>query len=895
MQDKSRTLRRRLTWLIVCVVGLAVTPIAGILAWRDGERDISAQTERLRAEARVVASLAADAVAQGDRQGAFHALRSIARMQDVEYGRIERPAGELVVETGAGARLISDVQAGQDTHEPSILTRLFSRTSEVSVPVVFGAREVGHVVLLGRTEGMLKRFLVSLGESLAVAAAAILVGLLIAWRLQERIARPILALTEAMRGVHRTHDFGRTVSVTADGEVKALVDGFNDMLSEIRIRDGLIAAQMAGLEREVQARTAELVVARDLAESANSAKSDFLATMSHEIRTPMNGVMVMAEILAAGELPPRERRFAEVIAKSGVGLIAIINDILDYSKVEAGKLQLESIPVDPSEIVDDVLSLFWDQAQSKGLDLAGFVDPATPQQIAGDPVRLRQVISNLVNNAIKFTETGGVLIEIAPDEGGAIRIAVQDTGIGIPEDEIGSVFGAFTQADRSTTRRFGGTGLGLAICKKLVDAMGGELRVTSQVGEGTCFAFVLSAPVLKPAAPWPVALAPDAGAAVAHAGIFTRRILSSYFKRAGYAVANGGEVSIAIGSPAGLRALTGPPEHMICLGTYGDSEARELLRDGSVEAVLPQPIRRQELALLLHRLETGAPLQNPSDLSGSAAHSSDVLPTFAGSRVLVADDSAVNREVAMEALRRLGIEVKLVAEGSAAVAAAGAERFDAVLMDGDMPRMDGYDATREIRRLEQAHAGPSLPIIALTAHVVGAAADEWRGAGMDAVLHKPFTLKALAETLSRFLVPAATGRPAASPPTPPASTALSILRRREDLFDVQVVTQLEGFAAGGRSDFVDKVLRLYRENAPGCIDDMHAAAEAGEADNVARAMHALKSMSYNIGAKAVAAAAAAIETAGANGTIPDQAAMQPVWARLNDTLDALGVLTATVP
>jgi two-component system sensor histidine kinase BarA len=713
----------------------------------------------------------------------------------------------------------------------------------------------------------------------------VLIGLLIAWRLRERIAHPILALTEAMRGVQETHDFDRNVSISADGEVEALVVGFNRMLSEIRARDGRIAAQLAGLEDEVAARTAELVVAKEAAEAANGAKSDFLATMSHEIRTPMNGVMAMAELLAAGELPSRERRFAEVIAKSGASLLAIINDILDFSKIEAGKLELEFVKVDLSEIVDDVLSLFWDRASGKGLDLAGFIDPAIPQAIAGDPVRLRQVISNLVNNAIKFTEAGGVLVEITPDATGAIRIAVQDTGIGIPEDRIGTVFGAFTQADQSTTRRFGGTGLGLAICKKLVDAMGGEVSVTSKLGEGSRFVVALKPVVLEPAVSWPQVAVPGAGAVVAHAGAYTRFVLSSYLLRAGYDLTNAAKAAVAIGDVDGLQALSDAAAAMICLGACGDSEPQDLVRRGVARTVLPQPIRRQELMQLLRCLETGAAAQTNSGLFGSREE--QALPSFKGCRVLVADDSAVNREVAMEALGRLGITVKLVATGVTAVEVTGSERFDAVLMDGSMPEMDGYEAARKIRGQEKALGRRRLPIIALTAHVVGAAADAWHEAGMDAVLHKPFTLGALAETLGRFLAPSdMENHPIATLEAHHAPAA--VLGDRDDLFDSEVVAELQGFAASGRGDFVEKVVGLYREHAPHCIADLRVAAQSGVIEGVSKATHALKSMSYSIGAKAVATAAAELEIASLDGAIPDDAATASLAALLADTLAFLG-------
>ena len=875
--QRQNTLRRKLVWLVVCSVGLAAAPIAGVSAWRDGAREVALETARLNAAARVVASIASTAAAHDDRMGAFRAIRAIAQMNDVVYGRIEGANGKLLVETGAGVRLQDDVHASGNA---SFLTELFSQTSEVAAPIRFGNREVGRVVLLGQTEGMFQRFLSSLAISLGVALLAILAGLAIAWRLQERIVRPLMALTGSMRRVQETHDYGQTVSVDADGETASLVAGFNRMLGEIRARDARIAEQMAGLEDEVAARTEELVIAKDVAVSANQAKSDFLATMSHEIRTPMNGVMVMAEMLAAGQLPSRERRFAEVIAKSGASLLAIINDILDFSKIEAGKLELETVAVDLNEIVEDVLSLFWDRAASKGLDLAGFVDPATPHLVAGDPVRLRQVISNLVNNAIKFTEAGGVLVEIAPQDG-ALTIAVRDTGIGIPADKIDSVFGAFTQADQSTTRRFGGTGLGLAICKKLVDAMDGRFTVTSEVGKGSTFAFSLPMTVIEAAEPWPAAQA-GARAIVAHNGILTTQSLRRYLEHSGYTLADDGDVAIA--NAANVARVSA--RQIVCLASYGESEPQELLRRGKVAAVLVQPVRRREVTEILRQLEAGQPLQAANAVE---AASDQALPNFAGARVLVADDSAVNREVAMEALSRFGIEAKLVNDGCEAVAAL-AEPFDLVLMDGSMPEMDGFEAARAIRSRESEAGAARTPIIALTAHVVGNAADAWREAGMDGVLHKPFTLKALGDVLARFLKEAAPTRTPVLSPPPQTETMQDL--SSNPLFDAETMAQLQAFAANGKADFVERVRGLYRANAPGCIDKLRAAESAQDA---AIAAHALKSMSFNIGAKAVSNLCAEMETAARDGAMPQAAEIAELAATLDATLSALGGGAAAAP
>ncbi len=891
---RRRTLRGKLSFLVVSSVGVAVALVAGVSAWRDGQRDAAMQIDRLRATATVMSSLSAEAATTGDRARGFEVIRSIARMPDVFYASIEQADGRVLVQTGSGARLTSDVSLQAEGHDrPSLASQLQSRTVEVSAPIRSGSRIVGHLVLVSRTEGVLGRLTSSLELSLFAAAAALLVGLMVAWRMQRGITTPVLALTRSMDQVHQDHDFSGSVQVQADDEIGELVAGFNRMLGEIQTRDASIASHMAGLEGEVAARTADLSVAKDAAEQANSAKSDFLATMSHEIRTPMNGIMVMAEMLAAGEMPPRQRRFAEVIAKSGSSLLAIINDILDFSKIEAGKMELESVPVDLADVVEDVCSLFWERAASRGLDLASYVDPATPRLVAGDPVRLRQVIGNLANNAIKFTETGGVLIEVEPDTPTSVRISIHDTGVGIPKDKIGSVFGAFSQADQSTTRKFGGTGLGLAICKRLVDAMGGRFHVTSDVGRGSTFAFRLPVQALEAAAPWPKPRHFGEKVLLTASGLSSRRAMARYLSRAGYGLAKQGDAPVlVVGDPVALRELVGGDAPQVCLAAYGDSAPHELQRAGLAQAVLIQPFRRRDIEAVLRQLQLGEPLNDPqADTTSTGA--AETLPSFAGARVLVADDSAVNREVAQEALSRLGVEVKLVNDGREAVAAVFAEPFDLVLMDGSMPELDGYDATREIRARETEVVRPRVPVVALTAHVVGSAADAWRGAGMDAVLHKPFTLASLAKMLGQFLQPSeAVHLVAALEVTPvivapPPVKAEPALYGGEPLIDEEIAAQLLAMAAAGRTEFVDRVHGLYRDNAPDSVAKLAEAVSARDADAAAKAAHALKSMSYNVGARIVARMAGDMEASAREGRPPALQAVEELNRVLGRTLSAI--------
>jgi two-component system, NarL family, sensor histidine kinase BarA len=902
---KRRSIRGKLTFLVLASVGAAVALVTVVLAWRESSGETHAAYDRLSSIAKLTAATSEEATAQGDRARAYAALRVIAVLPDVSYARIERADGSLLAETGAGVRLSRDVAGAAGGHA-SIAALVGSHTAEVTAPILYARQTVGRVVMLGKLGDGGALLLSSLLLSLGAGLAAALVGLAVAARLQRRIAGPVVALTEAMQAVRESHDYERSADVAADDEVGDLVAGFNDMLAEIRSRDKAIADHMAGLEETVAARTADLKVAKEAAESANAAKSDFLATMSHEIRTPMNGVMVMAEMLAAGELPAKQRRFAEVIAKSGASLLAIINDILDFSKIEAGKLELEAAPTDPAEIVEDVLALFWERARSKGLDLAAHIDPATPALIEADPTRLRQVIGNLVNNAIKFTETGAVMVQVAPREtpaGASLRIAVRDTGIGVPKDRISGLFEAFAQADQSTTRRFGGTGLGLAICRRLAEAMGGRLNADSEVGKGSVFVLDLPMKTLAPAAEWPRMDGEIAGLGIA--GQATRTAVQRYLKAAGIKAGPlGGEEipGLLVAEPAALKGRARNRAPVICIGEYGETQGQALLAAGQADLVLVQPLRRRELVAALAQIAAGAPLSE-TQLEGGRTGGEGLL-SFAGRKLLVADDSAVNREVALEALSQLGCAVTLAGDGREAVEAASATPFDLILMDASMPQMDGYEATAQIRRHEAEAGRRKTPIVALTAHVVGSSADRWREAGMDGMLSKPFTLATLAAKLAEFVTPAAPVAapvPAASPAQAAASAAASLPAPKPqriapaaatataaaDLLDPQVTTELARMAAAGKMDFVDRIRRLYRENAPNAVKALIAACTAGDADAAARAAHALKSMSLNMGARVVAEGAARIEAQARDLKVVNVDQAQIVHRQLLATLDVL--------
>ncbi|HYD98737.1 MAG TPA: ATP-binding protein, partial [Alphaproteobacteria bacterium] len=647
----------------------------------------------------------------------------------------------------------------------------------------------------------------------------------------------------------------------------------------------------------------ELRQAMDVADSANRAKTNFLAMMSHEIRTPMNGVMGLLELLAATPLNDDQGELVQVVQESTTSLLQIIDDILDFSKIEAGRMQIDQVPVSPLALVESVAEALAPAAHKRRLALACYVAPDVPELVNGDPVRLRQVIYNLLGNAIKFTERGHVQVTVAravgTDGAPALRFAVEDTGIGLAEDVRQRLFQPFTQADSSTTRRFGGTGLGLSISRRLVEMMGGTIGVESRLGEGSTFWFTLRL---------------DAGASGAAANIDlsgvrvllgedeapSRAAIRLYLEQCGAAVelADGGldamakiHGAAAAGRPYDVAlidydVLAECPTLAMVLadpavnGTRGvqlsglDGDGRRQLPADGFFAQLTKPVHRnalrQTVAVAAGRLPAGT-LQGVGAAAPPAIRPpSRAQALAAGTLILVAEDNPTNQFVVRRQLGQLGFCADVVDDGAAALAAWRETGYGLVLTDLHMPHMDGVELTRAIRAAE-GDSGRRVPIVALTANALAGEANRCLAAGMDDYLSKPVNLAQLDRALRRWLTPG-DGSEADAGPVPPLPAASDAPADAPDA-PVALAQLIELF--GAIDDDARDMLFLFLSTTEPLFDEMEAALARGDFAAGKGAAHTAKGASRSAAALPLGELCYAIETAMRAGDAEAGAALLP--------------------
>jgi len=674
-------------------------------------------------------------------------------------------------------------------------------------------------------------------------------------------------LDETVRGgetvvieVQRRRKDGRLVPVRASA---ARVEGVAESALFVLYED---------ISEEVEARRA-LQQAKEAAEKVAQMRSAFLANMSHEIRTPMNAVLGLAELLLDTELSADQRRSLTLIQSSGETLLTLLNDILDLSKIEAESLQLEAVPFDLPRLVDSTVSLLGVRARERAIELLADIPSSVPEQVRGDPTRLRQVLTNLVGNAIKFTEQGEVVVSLRlageRDGKAVVRFAVRDTGIGIPEKQRQSIFQPFNQGDLSMTRRYGGTGLGLTIAQRLVSMMGGELEVRSEEGRGSEFSFEIEL-VADTGLPAPM----PAPGAVPLSGLRMLVVDDNQSNRRvvrGLLFAAGVTVDEAAGAEEGLEALRRAAEahapyalaildaqmpgrdgfemaetigaepmladtRLLMLTSAGQRGDAQRCRELGIHGYLTKPVSRADLLDMVAGVLGGA-------ARGPGGHVVVTRHRIAESRrhlqILLAEDNQVNQEVAATMLRKRGHDVDVVATGTAAVAQVSKQHYDVVLMDIQMPEMDGLDATRAIRAMPSC---ADLPIVALTAHALAEERQNCLAVGMNAYVTKPF------KAFELFAAAEGWGARTAPPPVDLAGF------RRE-------------MAEAGAAEAVDGIIESFLDSSAVRTDAMARAVEGGQAEEVARLAHAFKSSAAQLGAHRLAERLKEMEAAAKEGSM----------------------------
>jgi len=815
-----------------------------------------------------------------------------------------------------------------------------------------------------------------------MVVAAYLLGVVLAYLLFVLVAdqTPGLAVSGLLAGVAVTavllslwsYRFQRLL-VRSLTEIKQLRPRHERLAEEGEELKRRLAAQ----EKHQQEVKQELYVAKDAAEAASVAKTEFLATMSHEIRTPLNGIVPILEILRETHLDTEQQEFVSTALNSSHHLLNLINDILDYSKIEAGKLELESIELEIPELIESVIALLKKSAERRGTRLVSKIAHNAPLRVRGDPFRLRQILTNLVGNAIKFTERGTVTVEVNRHASAAkevvLAFAVRDTGLGMSEKVLGRLFQMFSQADATTTRKHGGTGLGLVICKKLVEMMGGRIGVKSEQGKGSVFWFLV--PMRKTLTEVPMTRASLEGGRVLMAGFeeAEQKRITGFLDSWGMVneqattamdALNKLKAPVSLGSSWGYDVLLLDAQSIgreVGGLIYGIGKVFELsslvviavdsfpsmadqLEEQNVTEVMQRPLQKSDLRGRLHRLldvqttrnpareqlEDRYPVMPDAAFSWEDGHEAErTLPLPAAARletapdklkpklkpklepkpkppevkesklegrVLVVEDNPVNLSVMRKLLQRLDLEATAAGDGVEAVALYGEQEFDLILMDVQMPNMDGLEATRQIRRMEQEQGLPHMAIVAMTANAMAGDRERCLESGMDDYMSKPVKPTDLKKMLQHWLPGGVETQerpktppspPRAKPQTAPPPTAAAAPAAGENPLDAGVLEELFEIM----EEDALSLLRQYLGNSIELLKEIVRAVAAKDAEGLVLPAHSLKSSSANVGAMRVSALAKKLEFMGRENNM-DKAAGG--WKKLQEeyslSADALKVI-----
>jgi signal transduction histidine kinase/CheY-like chemotaxis protein/HPt (histidine-containing phosphotransfer) domain-containing protein len=867
MSFRDLPLRRKLIVMIALATGLGLG-LNLVMQLTTGLRSSRAAMQaQLIGVAQIVATNSAAALRFDDTQAATATLAGLSAQPEIRHAVLRRPDGRVFANFPLGARVVAEPDAAPG--QLRVDGGFWDAWMHIDHPVRQDGANLGSLHLEVDLSAMWHDFFERIALAIATTGAALLIAVALAARLQRSISQPILGLAAVAEAVGADQDYSRRVEATQNDEVGHLARRFNAMLDELQTRNRELKQHHAELERQVDQRTAQLRLAKEQAEAANSAKTHFLANMSHELRTPLNAVIGAAQLMKAGEQDPAHRaHLVDAIQRSGTNLLGLIESILDLARIEAGELTLHRHDFHLIECIDAALATCGLAARAKGLQLACIVAPGLTAWRHGDAARLRQVLLNLLGNAVKFTLAGEIVVQVDPGASAdEVCLRITDTGIGIAAAALPKVFEPFRQADEGADRRFGGSGLGLAIVHQLVDAMGGQVQVSSRLGEGSTFTLRLPLPAARH--PAPETAAPRREVAFFEPHEPSARALQATLERMGCAVrrchtaadltrwCTDTQPPTGRAAPAAaerwLLVATDHPEAADWLAPAGElMDAERVIGMSGVEAYdvdmarelwhLPRsvikPVTRSALASRFVA-SFGAHTSHPVPLELMSASELQAL-----THVLVVEDDHLNQAIVCGLLRHGGYRVSAVGDGRSAISALQREAFDVVLMDWQMPDMDGLEVTRQLRAGIAGPQAQRVPIVALTANAFAEDREACLAAGMDDFLTKPVLAAGLLATIEHWA-----RRHAPQPPAPPQAAHPTEAPR---VFDPSVLAALPMVADGSQPAYADEVLALFTAGLPATLAALHQALADGDRRALHRQVHTLKSSAASVGALALA-------------------------------------------